>query len=76
MGLNLLVLYPVSFFGFENIVDSVYPFIGLCGLAMTVAVAYKLLFRVVLPRLRTHSRRRKKAGETPLRKTPAAQKTA
>lgn len=76
VGLNLLVLYPVSFFGFENIVDSVYPFIGLCGLAMTVAVAYKLLFRGVLPRLRTHSRRRKKAGETPLRKTPAAQKTA
>ena len=38
----LVALYPVSFFGFENIVDSLYPFVGLCGMVMTVLTAARL----------------------------------
>lgn len=38
----LCLLYPVSFFGFETIVDTLYPFIGLCGIAMTLWTAARL----------------------------------
>ena len=43
----LAALYPVSFFGFENIVDTLYPFVGLCGVGMTVLTAYELLRRAL-----------------------------
>lgn len=50
--LCLLLLYPVSFFGFENIVNSLYPFVGLCGVAMTVLTALKLA-RVIVKKQKT-----------------------
>ncbi len=53
--LCLLLLYPVSFFGFENIVNSLYPFVGLCGVAMTVLTALKLA-RVLIERRKTQPR--------------------
>lgn len=40
---NLVLLYPVSFFGFEAIVDALYPFVGLSGIAMTVYTTFNLL---------------------------------
>lgn len=52
--LCLLLLYPVSFFGFENIVNSLYPFVGLCGVAMTLLTALKLA-RVLIERRKTRS---------------------
>lgn len=47
--LNLALLYPVSFFGFDAIVDALYPFVGLCGILMTVYTAFNL-FRFVKSR--------------------------
>lgn len=41
--LNLAILYPVSFFGFDAIIDALYPFVGLCGILMTVYTAFNLL---------------------------------
>ena len=41
--LCLAALYPVSFFGFENIVTSLYPFVGVCGVVMTALTAGKML---------------------------------
>ena len=41
--LPLPVLYAVSLFGFDLIVDSLYPFVGLCGMAMTAGTALKLV---------------------------------
>lgn len=41
--LCLAALYPVSFFGFENIVTSLYPFVGACGVVMTALTAGKML---------------------------------
>lgn len=39
----LLFCYPVSFFGFDLIVDSLYPFVGLCGIVMTGWTAFNLI---------------------------------
>lgn len=39
----LAALYPVSFFGFENIVAALYPFVGACGVVMTAVTAFKVL---------------------------------
>ena len=43
--LPLPVLYAVSLFGFDLIVDSLYPFVGLCGMAMTAGTAFNLARR-------------------------------
>ena len=53
--LCLAALYPVSFFGFENIVDTLYPFVGLCGVGMTVLTAYELLRRALRGSARSSS---------------------
>lgn len=44
----LPLLYAVSLFGFDLIVDSLYPFVGVCGMAMTAGTAFNLLRRAVL----------------------------
>ena len=43
----LAALYPVSFLGFETIVDALYPFVGLCGVAMTVLTALSLAKKLI-----------------------------
>ncbi len=37
----LLIFYPISFLGFEKIVDTFYPFVSLCGVALTFVIALK-----------------------------------
>ncbi len=39
----LLIAYPISFVGFDAIVDSMYPVISWCGVALTALIALKLL---------------------------------
>lgn len=56
---NLTLIYPVSFFGFDAIVDALYPFVSLCGIAMTVFTAFNLLRYL-----------RRKRGTCPPRETP------
>lgn len=41
----LLVAYPLSFFGFDNIVDTLYPFISACGVLFTVIVILKFILK-------------------------------
>lgn len=41
----LLVAYPLSFFGFDNIVDNLYPFISACGVLFTVVVILKFMLK-------------------------------
>ena len=42
---TLLFLYPVSFFGFDLIVDTLYPFVSLCGILTTGWTAFNLIMQ-------------------------------
>ena len=42
----LVVAYPLSFFGFDNIVDNLYPFNSICGVALTCLVLVKYLAKL------------------------------
>lgn len=46
--LSLLVAYPLSFFGFDNIVDAMYPIMSWCGVALAFLTLLKLLARLFL----------------------------
>lgn len=46
--LCLLLTYPISFVGFDSIVDTMYPFISWCGVALTAFVILKLIVRCIL----------------------------
>lgn len=39
----LLVFYPISFLGFEKIVDTCYPFVSLCGITLTIFITIKVV---------------------------------
>lgn len=67
----LAALYPVSFFGFENIVAALYPFVGACGVVMTAVTAFKVL-RCAFSRDddRTRSRHRRDDDHTRSRPHP------
>ncbi len=67
----LAALYPVSFFGFENIVAALYPFVGACGVVMTAVTAFKVL-RCAFSRGgdRTRSRHRRGGDRTRTRPHP------
>lgn len=39
----LLIAYPLSFFGFDNIVDKLYPFNSVCGVVLTAIVISRLI---------------------------------
>ena len=69
--LCLAALYPVSFFGFENIVTSLYPFVGLCGVIMTVLTAGKMLLHSLDKRRggRKHGKPRKTGALVPFERT-------
>ncbi|MCM1393682.1 MAG: hypothetical protein NC179_02140 [[Eubacterium] siraeum] len=43
----LVIAYPISFVGFDNIVDTMYPFISWCGIALTAIVFLRLLARCI-----------------------------
>ena len=67
----LAALYPVSFFGFENIVAALYPFVGACGVVMAAVTAFKVL-RCAFSRGgdRTRSRHRRDDDRTRTRPHP------
>ncbi len=46
--LCLLIAYPVSFVGFDNIVNTMYPFISVCGILMTAIVLVRFCIKAVL----------------------------
>ena len=39
----LLVFYPISFLGFEKIVDTFYPFVSICGIVLTGVITMKVI---------------------------------
>jgi len=41
----ILIAFPISFLGFDNIVDTMYPFISWCGVALTAFVILKLIVK-------------------------------
>lgn len=43
----LVVAYPLSFFGFDNIVDNLYPFNSVCGVILTCLILLKYLVKIV-----------------------------
>ncbi len=43
--LCLLIAYPFSFFGFDTIVDNLYPIISTCGVFLTSIVILRLLIK-------------------------------
>lgn len=42
----LVVCYPLSFFGFNTIVDNLYPLISVCGVILTVIVIIKSIAKI------------------------------
>ena len=46
----LLIFYPISFLGFEKIVDTCYPFVSLCGIALTIFITIKVLLFAIRSR--------------------------
>lgn len=43
--LCLVIAYPLSFFGFDNIVDNLYPFNSVCGVILTIIVILRFAYR-------------------------------
>lgn len=64
----LVVAYPLSFFGFDNIVDNLYPFNSVCGVALTCLVLVKYLAKLasVIARKAKEKHARKRAGNIEL----------
>ena len=60
----LVVAYPLSFFGFDNIVDNLYPFNSVCGVALTCLVLVKYLAKLasVIAKKAKEKHARKRAG--------------
>lgn len=44
----LLIAFPISFVGFDAIVDNLYPFISWCGIVLTAIVIIKLTVKIIL----------------------------
>lgn len=64
----LVVAYPLSFFGFDNIVDNLYPFNSVCGVALTCLVLVKYLAKLasVIAKKAKEKHARKRAGNIEL----------
>jgi len=43
----LLIAYPISFVGFDAIVDTMYPFMSWCGVALTIIVFIKFTVLII-----------------------------
>lgn len=67
----LLAVYPVSFFGFDIIVDTLYPFVGLCGIVMTGWTAFNLILHSVRGRHDTENKTADGGSPTPGKKLRA-----
>lgn len=53
----LLIAYPLSFFGFDNIVDNLYPFNSVCGIVLTAIVIIRLLIYIIKSAKEKHAQR-------------------
>ncbi len=58
----LLVFYPVSFLGFEKIVDTFYPFVSLCGVILTGVILVKTIIFFVKNKSRIQGRIRHRSA--------------
>ena len=56
--LCLVLAYPLSFFGFDNIVDNLYPFNSLCGVILTALTIVKLIVFIVKTAKEKHAQKR------------------
>ncbi len=45
--LCLIIAYPLSFFGFDAIVDTLYPIISACGVALSAIVTLRLILKLL-----------------------------
>ncbi|MDE5602072.1 MAG: hypothetical protein K2J16_06205, partial [Clostridia bacterium] len=54
----LLIAFPISFVGFDAIVDTMYPFISWCGVALTAFVIIKLIIRGTRKLISIHLRKK------------------
>lgn len=46
----LTLFYPISFLGFDFIVDTCYPFISMCGIILTVLVSINMIIKLIKKR--------------------------
>lgn len=53
----LLIAYPLSFFGFDNIVDNLYPFNSACGIVLTTIVIIRLFIYIIKKAKEKHALR-------------------
>lgn len=53
----LLIAYPLSFFGFDNIVDNLYPFNSVCGIVLTAIVIVCLAIYLIKTAKEKHAKR-------------------
>lgn len=53
----LLIAYPLSFFGFDNIVDNLYPFNSVCGIVLTAIVIIRLFIYTIKKTKEKHALR-------------------
>ena len=58
--LCLVLAYPLSFFGFDNIVDNLYPFNSVCGVILTALTIVKLIIFIIKTIKEKHARKRAK----------------
>lgn len=58
----LVIYYPVSFLGFEKIVDTFYPFVSACGLVLVCLTIVKLVSYALKRNKATPRLRRKKSA--------------
>lgn len=56
--LCLVIAYPLSFFGFDNIVDNLYPFNSVCGVILTALTVVKLAIFIAKKAKEKHAVRR------------------
>ena len=56
--LCLVIAYPLSFFGFDNIVDNLYPFNSVCGVILTALTVVKLAIFIAKKAKEKHAARR------------------
>ena len=56
--LCLVLAYPLSFFGFDNIVDNLYPFNRSCGVILTALTIVKLIVFIVKTAKEKHAQKR------------------
>lgn len=58
--LCLVIAYPLSFFGFDNIVDNLYPFNSVCGVILTILIVLRFAWKFIMLIKEKHAQKRAK----------------